>query len=114
MNDRQSYEPVCPLPEPTEVSELDLILLDPDPPVIDFRQAMALARQQADEELGENRLLAWYDRDRDLESPLRSSESRQDSSMPGYVVYGMCQGAKLQIDIHSGRFVFFFKPLGAS
>jgi hypothetical protein len=114
MNYKPSFEPVCPLPEPTDVSELDLLLLDPDPPLADYREALALAQQQADQELGENMLLSWYDRDRDFESPQHSSECHQDSATPGYVDYGIHHGAKLQIDIHGGRFVFFFLPLGES
>jgi hypothetical protein len=114
MNCKQSSEPVCPLPEPTDISELDLILLDPDPPMADYQEASALARQQADQELGENRLLSWYDQDRDFASPLQTSESLQEIAMPSYVEYGIRHGATLQIDIHGGRFVFFFLPLGES
>ena len=114
MNCRESSDPASPLPEPTEISELDLILLEPAPPLGDFEQARSLAQQQADQALGENRLLSWYDRDRDTESPQPASGSFQGGGMPGYVVYAICHGAKLQVDIHAGRFVFFFLPLGES
>ena len=114
MNHRQPSEPACPLPEPTEISELDLILLDPDPTLTDFREAMLLARRQADEELGENRLLCWYDRDRGFESHKQGDETSEGSVALGYTEYAIQQGAKLQIDIHGGRFVFFFLPLGES
>ncbi len=110
MIDKQITEAVCSLPEPTEVSEVELILLDPDPPLIDYRMAMALARQEADQLLGENMLLSWYDRDRDFESPQHASECHLDSATPGYVDYGIQHGATLIIDIHGGRFVFFYLP----
>ena len=114
MNVKQSSEPVCPLPEPTEVTELDLILLDPQPPVADYQQALDLARQLAEEELGENRLLCWYDRDRDIQSHRQNSGTSDEGAALGYIEYGIQQGAKLQIDVQGGRFVFFFLPLGES
>ena len=114
MNCNQSSGPASSLPEPTEISELDLLQLNPAPPMADYEEALSLARQQADQELGENRLLSWYDRDRDMESPPPASESSPGGGMPGYVVYGICHGAKLQVDIHDGRFVFFFLPIGES
>ena len=114
MNIRQPSDPACPLPEPTEISELDLILLDPDPPLADYREASVVARHQADEELGENRLLCWYDRDRNFESHKEDNKTPLEGVALGYMEYGIQQGAKLQIDIHGGRFVFFFLPLGES
>ncbi len=111
MSDEQTSGMACPLPEPADLSEIDLILLDPEPPLADYRQAMALAGREAQQHLGENMLLSWYDRDRDFESPQHSSECHLDSATPGYVDYGIHHGAKLKIDIHGGRFVFFYLPL---
>lgn len=112
MSDEPTFGMACPLPEPEDLSEIELILLDPEPSLSDYHEAMTLAGQQADQHLGENMLLSWYDRDRDFESPQHSSECHLDSAVPGYVDYGIHHGAKLKIDIHGGRFVFFYLPLG--
>ena len=79
--------------------------------VQDYRQAMKLADEKAEELLGDYMLLSWYDRDRDFESPQHASECHQDSAIPGYVDYGIYHGAKLKIDFEQGRFVFFYLPL---
>jgi hypothetical protein len=101
----------CPPSEPADLSDVDLILLDPEPPMADYREAMVLADREAEQHLGDNMLLSWYDRDRDFESPQHASECHQDSATPGYVDYGIHHGAKLKVDIHGGRFVFFYLPL---
>ena len=111
MSDEQNSGVVCPVPEPVDLSEVEMVLLDPEPPLANYREAMAVADWQAKQLLGENMLLSWYDRDRDFESPQHSSECHQDSATPGYVDYGVNHGAKLMIDIHGGRFVFFYLPL---
>lgn len=104
MNDKQ--------PPEVATSGIERIELDPEPALADYRAAMELANRQAGWRLGDNMLLSWYDRDRDFESPQHSSECHQDSATPGYVDYGVHHGAKLMIDIHRGRFVFFYLPLG--
>ena len=35
----------------------------------------------------------------------------QASAVPGYVDYAVHRGATLMIDIESGRFVFFYRPV---
>ena len=74
-------------------------------------EAMKLAEIEAHKQLGEAMLISWYDRDRDFESPQHSSECHLDSSIPGYVDYGISHSAKLMIDIEDGRFVFFYIPV---
>jgi len=112
MRDKTSPEILCPLPVPPDMSGIEQLMLDPQPPLADYLQAMALANREAEQRLGENMLLSWYDRDRDFESPQHASECHLDSATPGYVDYGIHHGAKLMIDIHAGRFVFFYLPLG--
>ena len=58
-----------------------------------------------------SRLLAWYDRDRDFESPQHASECHVNSAIPGYIDYALYHGATLKIDIEDGRFVFFYLPV---
>ncbi|MDH5472295.1 MAG: AF1514 family protein, partial [Gammaproteobacteria bacterium] len=82
-----------------------------DAAIQNYRQAMIVANQKAEELLGNYMMLSWYDRDRDFESPQHSSECHQDSAIPGYVDYGIYHGAKLKIDIENGRFVFFYMPI---
>jgi hypothetical protein len=112
MSDRLPFEQARLQPETADIDDVELTLLDPEPPLADYREAMALADQQAEEQLGEKMLLSWYDRDRDFESPQHASESCLDGATPGYVDYGLRHGARLKIDIHGGRFVFFYLPLG--
>jgi hypothetical protein len=114
MSDRIPFETACPLPEGADLDDVELILLDPEPPLADYREAMALADQEAEDHLGEKMLLSWYDRDRDFESPQHAGECHLDSATPGYVDYGLHHGARLKIDIHGGRFVFFYLPVGES
>ncbi len=111
MQDKPSPEFLCPVPVPTDLSGIEQLALDPQPPLGDYRQAMELANREAEQRLGENMLLSWYDRDRDFESPQHASECHLDSATPGYVDYGVHHGARLVIDIHEGRFVFFYLPL---
>lgn len=85
--------------------ELKLV---PVPAPDDYREAMAIADQQAAENLAAPMLLSWYDRDRDFESPQHSSECHLDSATPGYVDYARHHGASLKVDIEDGRFVFFY------
>lgn len=111
MSDDQPSGFVCPLPQPADLSGIEQVLLDPHPPMADYLAAMTLANREASKRLGEHMLLSWYDRDRDFESPQHSSECHQESATPGYVDYGIHHGARLMIDVHQGRFVFFYLPL---
>lgn len=94
-----------------DLSGIKVVELNHQPALGDYLQAMELANQEAEKELGENMLISWYDRDRDFESPQHSSECHQDSAVPGYVDYGIHHGASLMIDIEQGRFVFFYLPI---
>ena len=101
----------CTIPGEPDYSGIDILELNPSPPLGDYREAMALADRLAGERLGDYMLLSWYDRDRDFESPQHSSECHADSAIPGYVDYGIHHGARLKVDIEGGRFVFFYLPL---
>lgn len=92
-------------------SDLETVMFDPDPPLADYRDAMELANREANQQLGEARLLSWYDRDRNLESPEHAGELHGGRTIPGYVDYGLQHGARLVIDIHMGRFVFYYLPI---
>ncbi len=109
--DNTAQSASCSAPTEADYTGVKIIELAPDPPLQDYRQAMALANRTADEQLGEQMLLSWYDRDRDFESPQHSSECHSDSAIPGYVDYGLHHGAKLKVDIEQGRFVFFHMPV---
>jgi hypothetical protein len=78
-----------------------------------FAEAMAGARRLAAERLGDPMLLAWYDRDRDFESPQHASECGSPGAEPGYRVYALHRGARLEVDVEDGRFVFLFADLAA-
>ncbi|MBE9515445.1 MAG: AF1514 family protein [Proteobacteria bacterium] len=95
----------------TQSARISTQKLNPDTSPADYREAMALADDEAKKQLGDSMLLSWYDRDRDFESPQHSSECHLDSAIPGYEDYGINHGASLKIDIENGRFVFFYLPL---
>ena len=78
---------------------------------IDFDAAIKRANEVANELLGENMLLSWYDRDRDLESPAHASECHEGCPTKGYWDYALNRGAALAVDFDDGRFVFCFRPL---
>jgi len=101
----------CELPQPLDYSGVEIVELNPEPAPGDYRAAMGIADGEAEARLGEAMLIAWYDRDRDFESPQHSSECHQASAVPGYVDYGLNHGATLMIDIEAGRFVFFYMPV---
>ena len=103
--------PACPLPSPPDLSGMAVVVLHPQPPLADYLAALPLARAAAQARLGECMLLSWYDRDRDFEAPQHVSECHQASAVPGYVDYAVHRGATLMIDIESGRFVFFYRPV---
>jgi hypothetical protein len=100
----------CPIKRP-DLSQLELISLQPGKRLNDFQEAVTLARKEADQRFGEYMLLSWYDRDRDLESPAHASECAEDCRKEGYIHYGLSHGARLRVDIEEGRFVFFFTPV---
>ncbi|HFD79514.1 MAG TPA: hypothetical protein ENK05_03830 [Gammaproteobacteria bacterium] len=101
----------CDLDKSPDYGGLTLVELSPDPPPADYREAMTLADAEAGRRLGDYMLVAWYDRDRDFESPQHASECHADSAIPGYVDYALSHGATLRVDIDGGRFVFFYMPV---
>ncbi len=107
----QKEEISCSLTQSPDLSGIGQVILNPNPPLSDYLQAMALANRVAVERLGKHMLLSWYDRDRDFESPQHASECHLDSATPGYVDYGIHHGATLKVDFHQGRFVFFYLPI---
>jgi hypothetical protein len=106
-----TIESKCNIPQQPDYSGVTIIELSPAPAPADYLQAMQLAGQEAERLLGDNMLLAWYDRDRDFESPQHSSECHSSSAIPGYIDYALYHGATLKIDIEQGRFVFFYLPV---
>lgn len=101
----------CGLVREPDCSAVAVVALAPEPPLADYRAAMAVADAEAARRLGDCMLLSWYDRDRDFESPQHASECHQDSAVPGYVDYALYRGASLKVDIGDGRFVFFYLPV---
>jgi hypothetical protein len=106
-----TIESKCNIPQQPDYSAVTIVELSPEPALTDYQQAMRLAGQEAEKLVGENMLLAWYDRDRDFESPQHSSECHSNSAIPGYIDYALYHGATLKIDIEQGRFVFFYLPV---
>ena len=106
-----SIESKCNLPQQPDYTGVNIVELSPDPILDDYMQAMAVANEEAERLIGENMLLAWYDKDRDFESPQHASECHVNSAIPGYIDYALYHGAKLKIDIEQGRFVFFYLPI---
>ncbi len=102
-------ETLCPLPTRPDFSGVDVLELQPQQALADYRQAMQLAQDEAAARLEAPMLLSWYDRDRDFEAPQHVSECHRDSATPGYVDYGLNHGASLMIEIEGGRFVFFYR-----
>lgn len=96
------------LEQGTTLSDLTILMLEPSPPPGDYREAMDIATTEAGKRLNEPMLISWYDRDRDFESPQHASECHLESAVPGYVDYGINHGARLMIDVDSGRFIFFY------
>jgi hypothetical protein len=79
---------------------------------LDFDVALRHATALADERLGENMLLSWYDRERDMESPAHASECHEGCPTKGFWDYALNHGATLAVDFDDGRCVFCFRPLG--
>lgn len=79
---------------------------------LDFEAARKRASAVADELIGENMLLSWYDRERDLESPAHASECHEGCATKGFWDYALNRGGALAVDFDGGRFVFCFRALG--
>ncbi len=107
-----SNESYCNLPTEPDYSGVTIIEPKLEQPIEDYQQAMKLADQEAEKLYGDYMLLAWYDRDRDFESPQHASECHVNSAIPGYIDYALYHGAKLKVDFEQGRFVFFYMPVG--
>ncbi len=99
------------MPQQPDYTGVTIVELLPEPALDDYMQAMQLANAEAEKLIGEHMLLAWYDRDRDFESPQHSSECHVNSAIPGYIDYALYHGATLKIDIEQGRFIFFYLPI---
>lgn len=108
--DKTDADSICDL-SPPSYKGVDIVELNPAPPLKDYLVAMAVANEVADQKLEQHMLLSWYDRDRDFESPQHASECHAHSAVPGYVDYGLYHGATLKVDIERGRFVFFYLPV---
>jgi len=102
---------VCETTAGPDMAQVTLVKLAAGGDVSHYVDAMALAGVEAGKRLGEHMLLAWYDRERDFESPQHASECHPDSAVPGYVDYVLSHGATLRIDFDDGRFVFFYMPV---
>ncbi len=100
----------CPIKSP-DLSSVAVVHLHPENRVKDYRQAVELARNEAEQRFEEYMLMSWYDRDRDFESPPHTSECSAGGEKEGYINYGLNHGAKLMVDIEDGRFVFFYAPV---
>ena len=106
-----TIESKCNMPQEPDYTGVQIVELSPVPALDDYLQAMALANEEAEKIIGEHMLLAWYDRDRDFESPQHASECHVNSAIPGYIDYALYHGASLKIDIENGRFIFFYLPI---
>ena len=111
LSGRLMVESTCNMPQQPDYTGVTIVELAPDPVLDDYLQAMQLANEEAKRRVGENMLLAWYDRDRDFESPQHASECHVNSAIPGYIDYALYHGATLKIDIEDGRFIFFYLPI---
>jgi len=106
-----SNESKCNIPQQPDYTGVTIVELSPEPALDDYMKAMSLANAEAEKRIGEHMLLAWYDRDRDFESPQHASECHVNSAIPGYIDYALYHGASLKIDIEQGRFIFFYLPI---
>ena len=96
------------MPVEADYTGVEIVELTPAPPLADYMQAMKLADTEVKKHYEDSMLIAWYDRDRDFESPQHASECHVNSAIPGYIDYALYHGATLKIDIESGRFIFFY------
>jgi len=102
--------PIGPITTP-DLSSIEIVSLNPETRIKDYQEAVVIAKEQAEQRFEEYMLISWYDRDRDFESPPNTTEKPGDGPKDGYIHYGLNHGAKLKVDIESGRFVFFFTPV---
>jgi hypothetical protein len=61
---------------------------------LDFDAAIRRAAEVADDLLGENMLLSWYDRERDLESPAHASECHEGCPTKEFWDYALNRGGR--------------------
>ena len=112
MNEKEKQQgSLCNMPTEPDYSDVTIVELSPKPSPSDYIAAMEIANAEAEQRIGDNMLLSWYDRDRDFESPQHASECHVNSPIPGYIDYALYRNAKLKIDIENGRFVFFYLPM---
>ena len=109
MADKES---ICNIPTEPDYSNVTIVESFPEPKLTDYLQAMELANAEAEKRFDDYMLLAWYDRDRDFESPQHASECHVNSAIPGYIDYALYHGATLKIDFEKGRFIFFYLDAG--
>ncbi len=81
-------------------------------PTLDWPRAKAMADVAAEDLIGENTCLSWYDKARDREAPAHASECHDACDIPGYVEYAESRGAALKIVFGEGDYVFCYRPLG--
>jgi len=93
---------------------MNTLHIDADALGLDFDACRKLAEAVAGHLLGENMLLSFYDRERDLESPGGVSECHRGCAIPGWVEYAQSRGATLMLSFSQGRFAFCFMPLTAA
>lgn len=86
---------------------IEVVLIDPVPTLGNYEAAMALADAEANKR-GEGMLISWYDSDRDFESPQHASECGREGATPGYADYAITRGANLKVDVHNGRYIFYY------
>jgi len=101
-------ESYCNIPSEADYTGVEIVEISPEKPLSDYLQAMKLAEAEAQNRYDDSMLIAWYDRDRDFESPQHASECHVNSAIPGYIDYALYHGATLKIDIEQGRFIFFY------
>jgi len=103
-----SKESHCNIPTEPDYTAVKMIEITPQKPLKDYLQAMKLAESEVLEYYDDPMLIAWYDRDRDFESPQHASECHVDTAIPGYIDYALYHGATLRLNIENGRFIFFY------
>ena len=104
------YDNSCALNLP-DLSEMEIASVRDDQEIEDYSDALVIADFHAARRFDEFMLISWYDRDRDFESPPHTTENPDDGPKDGYIHYALSHGAKLMVDVGSGRFVFFYTPV---
>lgn len=103
-----SKESHCNIATEPDYSGVKLVEISPEQPLQDYIEALELASSEVRTYYDDAMLIAWYDRDRDFESPQHVSECHVDTAIPGYIDYALYHGATLKLDIENGRFIFFY------